>query len=132
VSGGPPFGIREGRSWFATTVLEQIRSAGVVRALLGLGAILSVCGSVGLHPEPVTRVQFCPEVSGERLGCPQPAAVSHACLICLLHARVSLSWVSVVAKAVEPVATRLCFVQAAPLRAIDSSSFDGRGPPGSR
>jgi hypothetical protein len=132
VAGGLPFGIGERRSRFATKVLGHIRCAPLVRALLGLGAVLSVCGSVGLHPEPVGCGRLRPRASVERLASPEPARVAHVCLICLLHARVSLSMACVVARAVEPAATRLGLVRTAAMRVIDSPSFDGRAPPGSR
>ena len=111
-------------------MLWRIRSAPMVRALLCLGSVLSVCGSLGLHPEPAAFAQARPLASTiEGLTPEQPLASPHICLICILHAPACPSPASSVGNAVQTAPDGVGFVRTAHPARVEVSTPDGRAPP---
>ncbi len=109
-------------------MLWRIRSARLVRALLCVSAVVSVCGSLGLHPEPavpahplaVTLEAFTPE---------RAFASPHVCLICILHAPACSSPASSVVHVVQAALDGVEFIRTTRPACVGVSTSDGRAPP---
>ncbi len=108
-------------------MLYALRKARIAELLLALAALLTVSGSLGLHPEP-SVVGSPSEHPGWEVSS-KSTAVPHDCPICLVHRPLSLSDpFGVVLKPLSNVPTLLCVAVSAPQRP-PASPHAGRAPP---
>lgn len=105
-------------------MLRACRAARWVPIVLFAAALLTVAGSFGLHPEPVSE-PGAPEWSA---GASESAG-AHGCLACLAHRSISVVGASVFAPA---AAVAVAAAAPAPVRALSlfaAPGIDGRAPP---
>ena len=110
-------------------MLGWLRAAHAVRAVSCLAALLSLGGSLGLHPEPGPAGGG-PPVSV--FGAPTPGVAGssiHTCLTCLVHGSVVPTWGPCVAGGILPSFESAFPCGAARCGAVVATSHEGRAPP---
>jgi hypothetical protein len=108
-------------------MLYALRKARTSELWLALAVLLTVSGSLGLHPEPSMAGS-----PGEHFGwnvSSKPTAGPHDCPICLAHRSLSVSDpFGVVLKPVSSVRALLCLAVSDPQKP-PASPHAGRAPP---
>lgn len=110
------------------TMLRTLRKARFVEVALAIGALLTLTGSLGLHPEPTGAEVFGGASSSESLKTLQATGV-HTCPVCLVHRSLSLSGLPGIVLQPESTVSPLASPDLArPLRRPLSADRD-RAPP---
>ena len=95
-----------------------------------LAAVLSLSGSLGLHPEPATEYRAGGTTPLARAaGQAGPPFALHLCPVCLLHFSVSLPPSGDIARSVLPAAGALVPSRSAFTGLVELRPHEGRAPP---
>jgi hypothetical protein len=96
---------------------------------LGLAAVLSVGGSLGLHAEPAPLAGSHPVSATGAAASASDIAGAHTCLICALYGSAFPSWGAFVAQGIRPSPPGIPASQ--PRRVVSPMAprHDGRAPP---
>jgi hypothetical protein len=124
-----PCGIALWRRPFPVGMLYRLRSALPVRSALCLAAVLSVGGSVGLHPEPSSAKRPPDFTSFAAAAAPKAGSPTHTCLTCLLYGSAFPSWSSAVVHGILPSLSTVPTDLATRTGSLVAPCHDGRAPP---
>ncbi len=111
-------------------MLGVVRSVPAVRAVICVAAVLSIAGSVGLHPEPGS-----PATGGPRAGVAagpahgSSAGSPHVCQLCVLHFACALAPAGPATAVVVPSAGIASVRRGSPIGRLAAYRHEGRAPP---
>jgi len=110
-------------------MLGRLRAAHAVRAVSCLAALLSLAGSLGLHPEPGSAHGIHAGAAFASATPAAPSAATHACLLCLLYGSTFPSRGASVVHGVLPGLPRVVADQATRHGLVLAPDRGGRAPP---
>ncbi|HEY3202209.1 MAG TPA: hypothetical protein VGL03_00990 [Thermoanaerobaculia bacterium] len=104
-----------------------MRTATGIRLALGLAVLLSIGGSLGLHPEPSDPGKLPP--AGSVIAKPGNTTAPHRCLACLTYGTALPSALALILLAGDPLIPTGCTVNPIPVGRSAGRPLSGRSPP---